>query len=89
MDEYVYSKLIFHLADDFIVAWIPFLVAALLQGCLLIMCITWKVHQRKLGIDDFGNPVHPEFPPLSWSEQVPRSEPVDVVTEPQRQSPAV
>lgn len=32
------------------------------------MCISWKVRQHRLGIDDFGNPLHPEFPPSSWSE---------------------
>ena len=52
----------------FFIGWITFLVAALLQGCLLIMCITWKIRQRKLGIDDFGKRVGPDFPPLSWSE---------------------
>ena len=27
-----------------------------MQGSLLTMCIFWKIRQRKLGIDDFGNP---------------------------------
>ena len=26
------------------------------------MCFAWKVRQRKLGIDDFGNPLHSPFP---------------------------
>ncbi|KAJ3510857.1 hypothetical protein NLJ89_g4440 [Agrocybe chaxingu] len=41
-------------------SWITFAVAAVLQGCLLFMCITWKVRQRKLHIDDFGNPLSTE-----------------------------
>lgn len=28
-----------------------------MQGSLLIMCIIWTFRQRRLGIDDFGNPV--------------------------------
>lgn len=36
-----------------------------------MMCIAWKVRQHKLGIDDFGNPLRPEFPPSSWSEPYP------------------
>ena len=28
-----------------------------MQGSLLTMCIFWKIRQRKLGIDDFGNPI--------------------------------
>ena len=39
------------------IGWITFAVAAVLQGCLLIMCCIWKIRQNKLGIDDFGNPV--------------------------------
>jgi len=34
-----------------------FLVAALMQGVLLVMCLCWKVRQRRLGIDDFGHPL--------------------------------
>jgi hypothetical protein len=69
LDEYenFFSKL-FHFIDCFWLGWITFLVAALLQGCLLIICISWKVRQHKLGIDDFGNPIRPEFPSSSWSE---------------------
>jgi hypothetical protein len=43
-----------------------FLVAAIMQGILLIMCICWKVRQRSLRIDDFGHPLRnsplPELP---------------------------
>lgn len=34
-----------------------FLVAALMQGVLLAMCLCWKVRQRRLRIDDFGQPL--------------------------------
>jgi hypothetical protein len=34
-----------------------FLVAALMQGVLLVMCLCWKVRQRRLRIDDFGQPL--------------------------------
>jgi uncharacterized protein with PQ loop repeat len=36
-------------------SWITFAVTGILQGCLLAMCLAWKVEQRKLGLDDFGN----------------------------------
>ena len=43
-----------------------FLVAAVMQGILLVMCLCWKVRQRKLRIDDFGHPLRdsplPELP---------------------------
>ena len=43
-----------------------FLVAAIMQGILLVMCLCWKVRQRKLRIDDFGHPLRnsplPELP---------------------------
>jgi hypothetical protein len=34
-----------------------FLVAAIMQGILLAMCLGWKVRQRRLHIDDFGHPL--------------------------------
>jgi hypothetical protein len=34
-----------------------FLVAAIMQGILLVMCLCWKVRQRRLRIDDFGHPL--------------------------------
>jgi len=43
-------------------SWIMFLVAAIMQGVLLFLCICWKVRQRKLHIDDFGHPLGTEFP---------------------------
>lgn len=30
-----------------------------MQSMLLVMCIAWKRRQRRLGIDDFGNPSEP------------------------------
>jgi hypothetical protein len=43
-----------------------FLVAAIMQGILLVMCLGWKVRQRRLNIDDFGHPLRnrplPELP---------------------------
>ncbi|KAF9444300.1 hypothetical protein P691DRAFT_796654 [Macrolepiota fuliginosa MF-IS2] len=38
-------------------SWFTFLVAGTMQAFLLVMCLAWKVRQRKLGIDDFGNPI--------------------------------
>ncbi|KAK7449313.1 hypothetical protein VKT23_013456 [Stygiomarasmius scandens] len=38
-------------------SWGTFAVAGICQGILLVMCITWKIRQRKLGIDDFGHRV--------------------------------
>jgi len=38
-------------------SWITFAVAGIMQGSLLVMCIVWKVHQRRLGVDDFGHPL--------------------------------
>jgi hypothetical protein len=34
-----------------------FLVAAIMQGVLLVLCLCWKVRQRNLRIDDFGHPL--------------------------------
>jgi len=37
--------------------WLTYLVAGVMQGGLLVLCIVWKYRQGKLGIDDFGNGV--------------------------------
>jgi hypothetical protein len=37
--------------------WITFAVSGIMQGSLLIMCILWTFRQRRLGIDEFGNPL--------------------------------
>ena len=29
-----------------------------MQGTLLVMCFVWRHRQHKLGIDDFGHPLH-------------------------------
>ncbi|ESK92749.1 atp synthase f0 [Moniliophthora roreri MCA 2997] len=42
-------------------SWITFAVAGIMQGTLLVMCISWKIRQHRLAIDDFGNPL-PENP---------------------------
>jgi uncharacterized protein with PQ loop repeat len=36
-------------------SWITFAVTGVLQGCLLVMCLRWRVEQRKLGLNDFGH----------------------------------
>ncbi|KAI0299347.1 hypothetical protein B0F90DRAFT_1727992 [Multifurca ochricompacta] len=38
-------------------SWVMFLVSAIMQGILLVMCICWKIRQRGLHIDDFGHPL--------------------------------
>ena len=42
-------------------SWFPFLVAGIMQGSLLVLCILWKMRQHRLRIDDFGNAVAPEI----------------------------
>ncbi|KAF5364645.1 hypothetical protein D9758_005576 [Tetrapyrgos nigripes] len=37
--------------------WMTFVIAAICQSVLFVLCIMWKRRQRKLEIDDFGNPV--------------------------------
>ncbi|KAF9463196.1 hypothetical protein BDZ94DRAFT_1289848 [Collybia nuda] len=41
-------------------SWITFAVSGLMQGSLLIMCIIWTYRQRRLGIDEFGDPLNNE-----------------------------
>lgn len=49
-----------------------FLVAAIMQGVLLFMCICWKVRQQRLRIDDFGHPLrNSPLPPLPSSTDSP------------------
>jgi len=36
-------------------SWFTYLIAGVMQGALLVLCIAWKYRQRRLGIDDFGN----------------------------------
>ncbi|KAI9069809.1 hypothetical protein FKP32DRAFT_1640427 [Trametes sanguinea] len=38
--------------------WITYAVAGLMQGILLAMCIVFHARQRRLGVDDFGRPLH-------------------------------
>ncbi|KAI0923039.1 hypothetical protein AcV5_009867 [Taiwanofungus camphoratus] len=42
--------------------WLPYAVAGVMQGSLLIMCLFWRARQARLGIDDFGNPIVPSQP---------------------------
>ncbi|KAF8635657.1 hypothetical protein AX15_000288 [Amanita polypyramis BW_CC] len=35
-------------------SWATFAVAGIMQGSLLMMCLAWKVRQKRLGVDDFG-----------------------------------
>lgn len=37
--------------------WGTYLITGLLQGALLILCLSFKVRQKKLGIDDWGVPL--------------------------------
>jgi len=39
-------------------SWITFAVSGIMQATLLIMCFIWRHRQHKLGIDDFGHPIH-------------------------------
>ncbi|KAF7313199.1 hypothetical protein MKEN_01006400 [Mycena kentingensis (nom. inval.)] len=38
-------------------SWITFAVAGMMQFSLLSICIAWKLRQRRLQIDDFGQPL--------------------------------
>ncbi|KAK2460738.1 hypothetical protein APHAL10511_007208 [Amanita phalloides] len=35
-------------------SWITYAVAGIMQGSLLVMCLVWKVRQKRLGVNDFG-----------------------------------
>jgi uncharacterized protein with PQ loop repeat len=39
-------------------SWATYAAAGIMQGSLLVMCLCWKVRQRRLDIDDFGRPLH-------------------------------
>ena len=59
-----------------------FLVAAIMQGILLFMCICWKVRQQRLRIDDFGHPLrNPPHPELPSSDRLDDGESVDGTVE--------
>ncbi|KAG6884622.1 hypothetical protein C0993_009451 [Termitomyces sp. T159_Od127] len=38
-------------------SWITFAVSGIMQGSLLAMCIIFHFRQRRLGLDEFGNPL--------------------------------
>jgi hypothetical protein len=47
-----------------------FLVAAIMQGILLFLCICWKARQHRLHIDDFGHPLGiPPEPPVTQESE--------------------
>lgn len=59
-----------------------FLVAAVMQGVLLFMCICWKVRQRRLRIDDFGRPLrNSPLPELPSTDELDDGESVEETTE--------
>ncbi|KAK1922577.1 hypothetical protein DB88DRAFT_512096 [Papiliotrema laurentii] len=41
-------------------SWLAYAVTGLMQGALLVLCLLWKRRQKKLGVDDFGNPLDGE-----------------------------
>ena len=49
-----------------------------MQCSLLIMCLFWKARQRKLGIDDFGNPLDA---PQNLDTALPDGAPVEAAVE--------
>ena len=59
-----------------------FLVAAVMQGVLLFMCICWKVRQQRLRIDDFGRPLrNSPLPELPSTDRLDDGESVEETTE--------
>ncbi|KAG6864190.1 hypothetical protein C0991_011689, partial [Blastosporella zonata] len=53
-------------------SWVTFAVSGIMQGSLLIMCVVFYFRQRRLGLDEFGNPL-----PESVSQESFVGEPVD------------
>ena len=45
-----------------------FAVSGIMQAMLLVMCIFWKLRQRRLGIDDFGHPLEPTIVPTNGAD---------------------
>jgi hypothetical protein len=41
-------------------AWLTYMVTGILQGTLLVMCITWYFRNKRLGISDLDATVLPE-----------------------------
>jgi hypothetical protein len=58
-----------------------FLVAAIMQGVLLVMCLCWKVRQRRLHIDDFGHPLRDSPLPELPTDELDDGESVEGTTE--------
>ncbi|KAF7291108.1 hypothetical protein MIND_01253900 [Mycena indigotica] len=59
-------------------SWITFAVAGLMQFTLLSICIAWKLRQRRLCIDDFGQPLSGNDPSSISATSVP--EPQDGIS---------
>ncbi|KIO16851.1 hypothetical protein M407DRAFT_33499 [Tulasnella calospora MUT 4182] len=56
-------------------SWLVYATAGCLQATLLTMCLLWKARQKRLGIDDFGNPL-PDAPEGShFQHHIPSSVP--------------
>ena len=70
-----------------------FLVAAVMQGILLTMCLCWKVRQRKLRIDDFGHPLRdsplPQLPAEESDEDSMEEDIVSISAEETEQTPLI
>jgi hypothetical protein len=59
-----------------------FLVAAIMQGVLLFMCLCWKVRQNRLRIDDFGHPLrNSPLPDLPSTDRLDDGESVEETME--------
>jgi hypothetical protein len=52
-------------------SWATYAAAGIMQGSLLVMCICWKVRQRRLDIDDFGRPLHSHSTAAASSQHPP------------------
>ncbi|KAJ3563316.1 hypothetical protein NP233_g9013 [Leucocoprinus birnbaumii] len=50
-------------------SWFTYLISGAMQCILLGICIAWKFRQRRLGIDDFGNPIARRDIPSEGVEQ--------------------
>ncbi|WVQ73649.1 hypothetical protein IAR50_003229 [Cryptococcus sp. DSM 104548] len=49
-------SLVFREGTDW-TSWLAYAVTGGMQGALLVICLIWKQRQKRLGIDDFGNPL--------------------------------
>ncbi|TYJ52047.1 hypothetical protein B9479_007348 [Cryptococcus floricola] len=49
-------SLVFREGTDW-TSWLAYAVTGGMQGALLVICLLWKQRQKRLGIDDFGDPL--------------------------------